>query len=203
MGCCCSGGSEACLPQTRLKEQKEQHALLLHYQAGLLQSESKKQPLGEVILFFPCLWRIYTPFVRASPCHKTTAAYSNSHTELSEIYGKYKDVTINDPSLKALHIKYIVYIKWARFRLQVFESVQGPQDEKTIRGKSCWMCVSALICFTRHVGTALSAPDVLGAPTGRYHFVKIKQSILPETRSSAAHCKCRRSIFRTISGGLH
>lgn len=27
----------------------------------------------------------------------TTTAYSNSYKELSEIYGKYKDVIINDP----------------------------------------------------------------------------------------------------------
>lgn len=63
---------------------------------------------------------------------ETTAAYSNSYTELSEIYGKYKDVIINDPSLKALHIKYIVYIKWARFRLQVFESLQGLRMKKRL-----------------------------------------------------------------------
>lgn len=48
-GSCCLGRSKACLSQTRLKKQKEQHILLLYYQAGLLQSESKEskeQPLG-------------------------------------------------------------------------------------------------------------------------------------------------------------
>lgn len=59
-----------CLSQTRLKEQKEQHTLLL-YQAGLLQTESKEQPLGEAILLFPFLEGFTQPFVRASPRHRS------------------------------------------------------------------------------------------------------------------------------------
>lgn len=73
MGCCCLGGSKACLSQTSLKEQKEQHTLLLYYQAGLLQSERKEQPLGEAILRLPFLERFIQPFVRASPCHRSHA----------------------------------------------------------------------------------------------------------------------------------
>lgn len=60
MGCCCLRGSKACLPQTRLEEQKEQHALLLHYQAGLLQSENKEQALEEVTLFLMSLEDLHT-----------------------------------------------------------------------------------------------------------------------------------------------
>lgn len=95
-GCCCLGGSEACLSQTRLKEQKEQHTLLLYYQAGLLQSASKEQPLGEAILLLPFLEGFIQPFVRVSPCHRSHTTYSNSYRKLSESYGKYKDVTVSD-----------------------------------------------------------------------------------------------------------
>lgn len=61
---------------------------------------------------------------------ETTAGYSISYKELSEIYGKHKDVLINDPKPESTAHQIFIYIKRARLRLQVFESLRGPRAEK-------------------------------------------------------------------------
>lgn len=57
------------------------------------------------------------------------------------------------------------------------------------------MHTCALISSAGQAGTALSPFDVLGALRGRCLFVEIKQN----TDNGAAHCKCQRCVFRTVS----
>lgn len=97
----------------------------------------KSSHLERLFYFFPVFGRITHLLLGLFLATETTPTYSDSYQELSEMYGKYKDVIINDPKPESTPHYISVYTKWARFRLQVFESLQGLQDEKMIRGKSC------------------------------------------------------------------